>query len=66
VEGVRHAAHALDRAEVSASREGLHQARHRERSAAEEAWIAAGFPADKAALTAIADAAVVATAGAPP
>jgi poly(A) polymerase len=35
-------------------------------AAAEEAWIAAGFPADKAALTAIADAAVVATAGAPP
>jgi poly(A) polymerase len=35
-------------------------------TAAEEAWIAAGFPADKAALTAIADAAVVATAGAPP
>jgi len=35
-------------------------------AAAEEAWIAAGFPADKAALTAIADAAVVATAGAQP
>jgi tRNA nucleotidyltransferase/poly(A) polymerase len=33
-------------------------------AAAEEAWIAAGFPADRAALTAIADAAVVATAGA--
>jgi len=30
-------------------------------AAAEEAWIAAGFPADKAALAAIADAAVVAT-----
>jgi tRNA nucleotidyltransferase/poly(A) polymerase len=35
-------------------------------AAAEEAWIVAGFPADKAALTAIADAAVVATAGAQP
>jgi poly(A) polymerase len=35
-------------------------------AAAEEAWIAAGFPADKAALAAIADAAVVATAGEQP
>jgi tRNA nucleotidyltransferase/poly(A) polymerase len=34
-------------------------------AAAEEAWIAAGFPADKAALTAIADAAVTATPGEP-
>ena len=30
-------------------------------TAAEEAWIAAGFPADKAALAAIADAAHAAT-----
>jgi poly(A) polymerase len=35
-------------------------------AAAEEAWIVAGFPADQVALTAIADAAVVATAGAQP
>jgi poly(A) polymerase len=35
-------------------------------AAAEEAWIAAGFPADKAALAALADAAVAATAGAVP
>jgi poly(A) polymerase len=35
-------------------------------AAAEEAWIVAGFPADKVALTAIADAAVAATAGAQP
>ena len=35
-------------------------------AAAEEAWIAAGFPSDRAALAAIADAAVVATAGAQP
>jgi poly(A) polymerase len=33
-------------------------------AAAEEAWITAGFPADKAALAGIADAAVAATAGA--
>ena len=32
-------------------------------AAAEEAWIAAGFPADRAALATIADAAVAATAG---
>jgi tRNA nucleotidyltransferase/poly(A) polymerase len=32
-------------------------------AAAEEAWIVAGFPADKAALAAIADAAVASTAG---
>ena len=33
-------------------------------AAAEEAWIAAGFPADKTALAAIADAATAATTGA--
>jgi poly(A) polymerase len=33
-------------------------------AAAEEAWIAAGFPADKAALAALADAATASTAGA--
>jgi poly(A) polymerase len=35
-------------------------------AAAEEAWIAAGFPADKAALAALADAALAATASAAP
>jgi len=34
-------------------------------AAAEEAWIAAGFPIDKAALAALADAAVAATPGTP-
>ena len=34
-------------------------------AAAEEAWIAAGFPTDKAALAAFADAAIAATAGGP-
>ena len=59
----RDAAAALERAGVSAQGGGFHRARRREgpaRSArrsprAEEAWIAAGFPMDAAALARIAD-----------